>query len=126
MHSNSTRHGFEVLRTSHRCTTIMSGPVDEKTRPDTHAASTAHPSSFRPLARNVAVVLLACGYLAFRIFSALKQSSGFFVDSETYALCSPKGTARIYTVDVNNSVVECVRVKAERFAETGSLGKDLG
>jgi hypothetical protein len=42
--------------------------------------------------------------------------------TQSYALCSPKGAKRIYTVDDDNSLAECLLVKGERFVETGSLG----
>lgn len=78
-------------------------------------------ASFKPLLRNIAVVVLALGYLGFRSFPALKQH--FLENSSAYALCSPTGTARIYTVDADNSVAECAYVKGERFADIGSLCK---
>lgn len=93
----------------------------EKVRQDHRRIQASPSSSFRPLLRNVAVVVLAFGYLGFRTFSAVKQN--FIVNFNSYALCSRSGTTKIYTVDANNSVVECAYVKGERFADIGSLGK---
>ena len=42
--------------------------------------------------------------------------------STGYALCSPEGQKRIYTVDASNRVVECIAVVNERIAYAGSRG----
>lgn len=98
-------------------------PELEKAEQDNQRVQAGPSSSkFRPLFQNVAVVILVFGYLSFRTFSALKQN--FVENSNSYALCSPSGTAKIYTVDADNSVVECAYVNGERFADVGTLGKE--
>lgn len=42
--------------------------------------------------------------------------------SDSYILCSPPGTAKIYTVDDRNSKVECLVVDGENIVDTGTLG----
>ena len=56
--------------------------------------------------------------------SAAVTPSGPFLDlPHAYALCTHHGDGtRIYTVDANNSVVECVGVSGERVIAAGDLG----
>ena len=56
---------------------------------------------------------------------ALVWLSGYFRGTEhtTYALCSPHGTANIYTVDANDTKAQCLVVKGERFLHTSAYGK---
>lgn len=42
---------------------------------------------------------------------------------ETYALCSSEGTADIYTVDENNTSVECILVRGSWIVDSGGLGE---
>ena len=41
-----------------------------------------------------------------------------------YALCSPHGTANIYTVDANDTKVQCLVARDERFLHTGTYGEN--
>lgn len=43
---------------------------------------------------------------------------------ETYALCSSDGR-NIYTVDNDNTIVECILVHKSHIADTGNLGKSI-
>jgi hypothetical protein len=43
----------------------------------------------------------------------------------SYILCSPPGTTRIYTVDDNNTKVECLVVRDERIIDTGALSSSI-
>ena len=43
----------------------------------------------------------------------------------TLALCSPYGTANIYTVDANNTKAQCLVVKGERFLRTSAYGESV-
>ena len=56
---------------------------------------------------------------------ALVWVSGYFRGTEhaSYALCSPHGTANIYTVDANNAKAQCLVVKGERFLHTNAYGE---
>ena len=51
--------------------------------------------------------------------------SGYFRGTEHagYALCSPHGTANIYTVDANDTKAQCLVVKGERFLHTNAYGE---
>ena len=53
--------------------------------------------------------------------------NGYFRKTEptVYALCSPHGTAHIYTVDANDAKAQCLAVKGERFLHTGAYGKNI-
>ena len=42
-----------------------------------------------------------------------------------YALCSPHGTANIYTVDATDANAQCLVVKGERFLYTSAYGEYL-
>jgi hypothetical protein len=53
---------------------------------------------------------------------ATVRSSSFGTD--IHALCSPDGD-RIYTVDGNNTSVQCVVVRDSHIVDTGSLGERL-
>ena len=44
-------------------------------------------------------------------------------DPTVYALCSPRGTANVYTVDANDTRAQCLVVKGERFLYTGTYGE---
>ena len=56
---------------------------------------------------------------------ALVWVSGYFRGTEhaTYALCSPHGTANVYTVDANDTKAQCLVVKGERFLHTNAYGE---
>jgi len=56
---------------------------------------------------------------------ALVWVSGYFRGTEhaSYALCSPHGTANIYTVDANDTKAQCLVVKGERFLHTNAYGE---
>ena len=41
-----------------------------------------------------------------------------------YALCSPRGTTNVYTVDANDTKVQCLVVRDERFVHTGTYGEN--
>ena len=53
---------------------------------------------------------------------ALAWINGYFRGTEptAYALCSPHGTANIYTVDANDTNTQCLVVKGERFLYTST------
>ncbi|KAF9653004.1 hypothetical protein BDM02DRAFT_3088406 [Thelephora ganbajun] len=91
----------------------MKGP-EEKTLPE--------PVSYSPqrcLGRSRLVSLLA-GLGAFALIN------GYFRGTEPtvyYALCSPHGTANIYTVDPDNTKVQCLVVKDERFLHTSAYAE---
>jgi hypothetical protein len=54
---------------------------------------------------------------------ASTSASGFLDLPHTYALCSHPGDGKkIYTVDVNNRIVECVGISGERVVDAGDLG----
>ena len=57
---------------------------------------------------------------------ALAVINGYFRGTEptVYALCSPHGTANIYTVDANDTKVQCLIVKGEQFLHTSAYGKN--
>ena len=42
-----------------------------------------------------------------------------------YALCSPHGTANIYTVDANNAKAQCLVVDGDRFLHTSTYGENI-
>lgn len=42
-----------------------------------------------------------------------------------YALCSPHGAANIYTVDANDTKVQCLIVEGERFLHTSTHGENV-
>ena len=57
----------------------------------------------------------------------LASINGYFRGTEptAYALCSPHGTANIYTVDANDTKVQCLVVKGERFLHTSAYGENV-
>ena len=56
---------------------------------------------------------------------ALAWISGCFRGTEptSYALCSPHGTANVYTVDASDMKAQCLVVKGERFLHTSAYGE---
>ena len=59
------------------------------------------------------------------VVGALALLNGCFRGTEPalYALCSPHGTANIYTVDANDTKAQCLVVKGERFLHTNAYGE---
>ena len=74
----------------------------------------------RRLGRSHFVSLLA-------VLGTLAWMNGCFRGAEpaVYALCSPHGTANIYTVDANDTRAQCLVVKGERFLYTSAYGEYL-
>jgi len=65
----------------------------------------------------VCLFLLAC-LLA---ISALHESNDQSSSEQFYAICSEEGTKAIYTVDKDNTSVQCALVKGGKFLDTGDL-----
>jgi len=76
------------------------------------------PNSHQRLPGNSRFISLLAG------LGVLALINGCFRGTEpaVYALCSPHGTANIYTVDANDTKVQCLVVKHERFLHTGTYG----
>lgn len=63
-------------------------------------------------------ILAAATALSFVAYQVTHQGNHLLA---TYALCSSGGT-NIYTVDENNTSVECVLIHNSRIVDTGQLG----
>ncbi|KAJ7679556.1 amidohydrolase family-domain-containing protein [Mycena polygramma] len=88
------------------------GRAPVSTPNDPHPPSTRPPSARVAILGVSAVVSVLAVYLSGILFSPSKHA-GY------YALCSPKGT--IYTVDSNNTKVECIVVNDSVIVTTGSI-----
>lgn len=93
----------------------MTGPRPKTPSKDPLPNNTA-PKSF--LGRSIFVAALSIG-----AFFILGRFYDYGPKSDAYALCSPDGTANIYTVDTINSRVQCIVVHNAVIKHTGSLGK---
>lgn len=67
----------------------------------------------------LAVVVLLASVVAYNSSSSWNDRKRL---PETYALCSPSGEKRIYTVDAENRRVECLLVSGSWVVGSGELG----
>ena len=77
------------------------------------------PASVPPLSeRRHWKILMAATVLSFVAYQVTRQETYL---PASYALCSSEGT-NIYTVDENNTSVECVLIHNSRIVDSGDLG----
>ncbi|KAH7915226.1 amidohydrolase family-domain-containing protein [Hygrophoropsis aurantiaca] len=87
---------------------------------DSSANDTVKRSSFSPFSASTLIFLTSCALSAAWLFSPTTVSPS----PASYAICSRKGSA-VYTVDEDNSVVQCLVIQQSFIVDTGSLGRWL-
>ena len=87
------------------------------------AQTSSPPSSYRPAATATRCFILAASLALSVIFLLYFRNFHSPPPATSYVLCSPPGTNQIYTVDHNNSRVECMAVNGKFIIDTGARGK---
>jgi len=80
-------------------------------------------SNYIPTRRLTRYSALGCLFLlaCLLAISALHEGNDQPSSEHFYAICSEEGTRAIYTVDKDNTSVQCALVKEEKFLDTGNL-----